>query len=252
MTDLPADERVRQWLRQVARDRASRVVDVPGGIGVLHDHFPAAYDHNRLLLWSPASPAAVAEAAAELLGGHDHRLVDVQGDGVFLEPLQDGGFVVSHDVVLELRSAPPLLPHVPVETLAPDERARVATADWHLEQPDWSDDVCRQLGDRVHTLAGAVDATFLAVRGVDGEVVARADLFVRDGIAQVEEVMTREEARGRGYASALLAEAVAIAHADLVFLIADADDWPQILYRRRGFVDQQVLTSFLVAPPPPS
>ena len=57
---------------------------------------------------------------------------------------------------------------------------------------------------------------------------------------KVEEVETRPEARNRGLASALVVEGVCRAQragARLVFLMADADDWPARLYRRLGFVD---------------
>jgi len=230
------------------------VSKVPGGIAVRHDGYAGSHDHNRLLLWDDVPADVVARTAVEQLGAGQHRLVDVQGSDLassLLEGMRCNGYAVAHEVVLELRSPPPLLPQVPVEHLGVDERALVAAADWQEEQPLWPGDVCRELGDRVRTLAGAVDATFLGVRGPGGDVVARADLFVRNGVAQVEEVMTREPVRGRGYASALLAEAVSLARAhgaDLVFLVADAEDWPQILYRRRGFVDQQVLTSFRAGP----
>ena len=51
--------------------RAATVWDVPGGVAVADDRFPNSYDDNRLLLWEPAAPDAVAtaaHAAAEELG----------------------------------------------------------------------------------------------------------------------------------------------------------------------------------------
>jgi predicted acetyltransferase len=44
--------------------------------------------------------------------------------------------------------------------------------------------------------------------------------------------------RGRGYASALVLHTLQEARragCDLVFLVADAQDWPKALYRRLGF-----------------
>jgi ribosomal protein S18 acetylase RimI-like enzyme len=46
------------------------------------------------------------------------------------------------------------------------------------------------------------------------------------------------EHRGRGYASAVVLRSVGEARArgaELVFLVADAEDWPKELYRRLGF-----------------
>jgi predicted N-acetyltransferase YhbS len=51
-------------------------------------------------------------------------------------------------------------------------------------------------------------------------------------------VNTLEEHRGRGVGRAVVLAAAAAARAsgaDLVFLDADADDWPRLLYGRLGF-----------------
>ena len=57
-------------------------------------------------------------------------------------------------------------------------------------------------------------------------------------MAEIDDVETHEAYRGRGYATAILQRAIdeaRAAGADLVFLVTDADDWPQHLYRRLGF-----------------
>jgi hypothetical protein len=63
--------------------------------------------------------------------------------------------------------------------------------------------------------------------------------LLSDGrIGQVEEVATREDARERGYAKAIVAAAVAAAQADgdaPIFLTAEAADWPQLMYANLGF-----------------
>lgn len=64
--------------------------------------------------------------------------------------------------------------------------------------------------------------------------------LLRDGsgIAQVEDVGTREAARDRGYAKAIVRAAIAAARAAgdaTIFLTADAADWPQLLYGKLGF-----------------
>ncbi|MFT3865899.1 MAG: GNAT family N-acetyltransferase [Solirubrobacterales bacterium] len=71
-----------------------------------------------------------------------------------------------------------------------------------------------------------------------GEPLSACCLFRRDGIAQVEEVATRRDARGRGHAKAVVLAAVAAAMAAgdrTVFLTADAADWPQLMYAELGF-----------------
>ncbi|MBN9624301.1 MAG: hypothetical protein J0H06_15375, partial [Actinobacteria bacterium] len=63
--------------------------------------------------------------------------------------------------------------------------------------------------------------------------------LLSDGrIGQVEEVATRLDSRERGYAKAIVLAAVAAAQADgnaLVFLTAEAADWPQLMYANLGF-----------------
>jgi GNAT superfamily N-acetyltransferase len=63
--------------------------------------------------------------------------------------------------------------------------------------------------------------------------------LLSDGrIGQVEEVGTREDARERGYAKAIVTAAVAAAQADgdaPIFLTAEAADWPQLMYANLGF-----------------
>jgi ribosomal protein S18 acetylase RimI-like enzyme len=73
---------------------------------------------------------------------------------------------------------------------------------------------------------------------VGGEVVSYTDLYVRGSAAQIEDVGTLPEHRGRGYAGAVILAAIGEARraaADLVLLFAEAEDWPKELYRRLGF-----------------
>jgi predicted GNAT family acetyltransferase len=64
-------------------------------------------------------------------------------------------------------------------------------------------------------------------------------MLYSDGtVAQVEDVYTVPEERNRGHARKLVTKATEVARAsghELVFIVADADDWPQHLYRRIGF-----------------
>ncbi|HEX6665143.1 MAG TPA: GNAT family N-acetyltransferase [Solirubrobacterales bacterium] len=63
-------------------------------------------------------------------------------------------------------------------------------------------------------------------------------LFARGEVAQVEDVGTLAAARERGLARAVVETAIAAARADgagTIFLTADADDWPQLMYARLGF-----------------
>ncbi len=98
------------------------------------------------------------------------------------------------------------------------------------------EEVAEALAGHKRALA-EVGARFFAVR-VRGRIASMCDLYVHDGVAQVEDVQTFEEHRGRGMASAVVLRAAAEARAagcDLVFLVADRRDWPRRLYARLGF-----------------
>ena len=86
---------------------------------------------------------------------------------------------------------------------------------------------------------------------VDGEVVSYADLYVDGADAQVEDVGTLPEHRGKGYATAVILEAIEQARAsgaDFVFLVADAEDWPKELYGKLGFDELGHYTKFFAPP----
>ena len=79
--------------------------------------------------------------------------------------------------------------------------------------------------------------TELVVRD-EGRVLASGQLRIDGATAAVDSVRTDPEARGRGYADAVLARALGLAAdagCDLVVLRATADDWPHTWYARRGF-----------------
>ncbi|HEY2651703.1 MAG TPA: GNAT family N-acetyltransferase [Solirubrobacteraceae bacterium] len=84
----------------------------------------------------------------------------------------------------------------------------------------------------------AREARLLGVRGRDGALAAVTMLYSDGVTAQVENVYTVPEERGRGFARALVSRAIELAaerdHA-LTFIVADEFDWPKGLYARLGF-----------------
>ncbi|GAA2972738.1 GNAT family N-acetyltransferase [Actinokineospora diospyrosa] len=92
-------------------------------------------------------------------------------------------------------------------------------ADWQAAYPEDTEERLIQLAER----------TTLYERG---------ELYVRDGIAQFENVVVRPQWRGRGLGRRLVVEALhrsAQAGADIWFLIAEATDWPLGWYERLGY-----------------
>lgn len=213
---------------------------------MVNTRFPEAHDHNRVVVTAPCSAAALAEACDDIYGsrGMRHRLIEVHDETLgdqLADQLRASGYSCGREVLMGFYGKVALRTPMPeIVALDADERAEAASADWRRDHPEWPETIVEQLGRRITTITDVARTAFLAVRDTDGVVAAHADLYLRDGVAQVEEVITRPDQRGRGLASALVLDAVERARdwrADLVFLVADAEDWPQNLYRRLGFVD---------------
>ena len=106
-----------------------------------------------------------------------------------------------------------------------------------LAQPWGTPELAEELLDSKLLIGNHADTRFYGVE-IEGEIVAWTDLYVAQGVAQIEDVATLRAHRQRGYATAVVlhaAEEGRKAGADLVFLVADDEDWPKELYRRLGF-----------------
>lgn len=238
------------FLRAFARRRAARVVQVPDGFAVLDADYPMSYDHNKLIVTGGPAPAEILATADRVLGGAglDHRQVVIDDDGHGMEcaaAMRDAGY--SHEINLVMfhtgeagqRRARPALR---VERVDAADLARSDEQEWRTRLPQADGETIRQLVRRRETLPrGADQVDFLAVRDSGSTVFSHADLYLdrETGIAQIEDLGTAPAYEGRGFAGAILADALrraTQAGCGRVFLIADAHDWPERWYRRLGFV----------------
>ncbi|MEU4509551.1 GNAT family N-acetyltransferase [Nonomuraea wenchangensis] len=239
------------FLRGFVRRRAPREVPVPGGVAVLDERYAGSHDDNRLLVWEPAEPGEVLRAADEVLAGYAHRLVTVGDDRLgeaFAPGFARAGYAHEVDLVMAFRGAVPEDPP-PAEPLETAELMEVLRRDWRRSLPEAGEEVVEALARRaLNRVAGADRVLFRGVRAPGGEIAARADLYLHGGVAQIEDVWTAEEHRGRGHARALLSALLAeAAGAELIFLVADAADWPKDFYARLGFAEVGRTHSFLRA-----
>jgi GNAT superfamily N-acetyltransferase len=237
-------------LREQAIRRAAEVVEGPAGlIGVFDAEWPVSHLSNRVLVTADLAPEVTG---ADVLGftdsafagrGLTHRKIDVLEDGLGRRLGPDlvlAGYDAEPVLLMVAGRVPPTAPaDVLVEVVDEAEIRGLVAKGWRTEAADFTDETVRQLVDRRDALDRAGTVTRLAVRDpASGEPVARADLLVIDAVAEVDDVLTLPDHRGRGYASALVIEAVARAlagGADLVYLEAAEDDWPKELYARLGF-----------------
>jgi GNAT superfamily N-acetyltransferase len=149
------------------------------------------------------------------------------------EELGERGWTVSRTLVMEYDGSLEREPRGRAEAV--DARA-VRGA--RLEAlPDRDPDLRRQIADYTERLVAVNDGRVFAAFG-DGEVAAFCSLFECDGVAELDEVTTLERFRRRGLGAAAVETALATALAgrnELVFILADARDWPRHWYARLGF-----------------
>lgn len=213
------------------------------GTAVITPELPLRHDSNYLLVEAlpDETPATeLVEEAERVQGtaGLEHRLLFFRnaalGERVAPELVSLGWRCDRHVLMAQYRR-----PERTVDTSIVSEVTEAALRDARERQirsfPWGTPEVARQLLDAKRRIP--VEARFLAVLA-DGAVASYGDLYIDGEVAQVEDVATLPEHRGRGYASAVVLRAAEEAHAagaKLVFLVADAEDWPKHLYRRLGF-----------------
>jgi ribosomal protein S18 acetylase RimI-like enzyme len=229
---------------------AERIVPFPGGHAILDSRHPRLWGANRLRLEADVAPDAdvLAAAAEDHLGGLEFRMIAALDETVGTalgDALAARGYEPAHDLLMIFGGqAPPAGPGPAITVVAcePLADSRVAAA---IERRGDAQ-VGRELASRDALIASAVAVRRFAVV-VHGAIAARCQLYADGDVAQVENVYTASQHRRRGFASALVTHAVGEAHAggaQLVFLVADANDWPQRLYRSIGFRDAGLLHRF--------
>ena len=209
------------------------------GVAVYDDRVPTRYDSNHLLADAVPEDAEAQDLVAE--ADRLRRPMIFFRDEAPGERLASGfaalGWRVDRHLVMVQRRPPERTP-LPGLVRELDADALHTARRRLIEHYPWATPkVIESLYRAKGLIAERVDTRFLGIV-VGGEVVAYADLYLEPPAAQIEDVGTLEDHRGRGYASTLVlhaAETARRAGADLVFLVADAEDWPQHLYRQLGF-----------------
>jgi ribosomal protein S18 acetylase RimI-like enzyme len=224
-----------------------RTISSRFGTAVYSDEIPRRLDANYLRVEAPVlDPDSLLEELQRL----DRRMAFFP-DGAAGEELAPAfealGWRVDRHVTMALRRAPErpadtaLVSEMHERALRPPRRRLLENEPWATPE------VVEQLFRGKELIADRLTMRCFGVV-VDGEVVSYTDLYLRGPDAQVEDVGTLPEHRGRGYASAVVLAAVEEARrtgAELIFLFADADDWPKELYGRLGFDELGHYVKFL-------
>ncbi len=245
---------------------------LPGGVVIRHSGLPVLHHLNAVLLDDPLAPELrqasrlIALADEQLAGlGHRHVVLDDADAAERLAPELALHGWTQQRVLLMLRVRAP-------DRRPPAGTARALTAEeTHGLQLEITGEEAprgrgrtRRRGRRARQPAGrrpggrASRHALDRVRRGHGRRPAGEHVHAvpGDGIAMIEEVGTLERFRERGLARAVVTAAIDAAvelGCETIFVPADADDWPQLLYVKLGFeaVARQVLFT-LRAPVNPS
>lgn len=212
------------------------------GFGVITPELPLRHDSNYLFIDRPVDAREALAEADRVLGGegYDHRVIQTFDTeiGERLRPqLRALGWRTMRHVFMAQHRGPEKDADVSVVKEVDQAALRPGRTREILAQPWGTPVVAEQILDAKLLIGRRADTRFFGVEA-DDEIVAWTDLYVAQGVAQIEDVATVREHRDRGYATAAVLRAIEVGRelgADLVFLVADDEDWPKVLYGRLGF-----------------
>ena len=225
------------------------------GHALFHEGLPLVYDLNYLRVGAGCemTAQAVADKAEDLMGApaFDHRKVVVDHEALaerWSPDFVDLGWKVDRHVVMVHRRDPDRSIDTS-EVREMDESQAWPSRERFLRTYEWcnDDDIVAQMHAAYRIWMRAGSGTDLGIVR-DGEAASFAMLWRHGKVAQIEDVATLEEHRNQGLSRAVVWRAVETAYeggADLVFLIADVDDWPKGLYEKLGFDELAITHHFL-------
>ena len=253
--------RVRAFMRRIEDLGAPEAVPFEWGTALRHPDFPRVWDLNFLRVDRPSpglSAEALGAAAERLQGGRGlaHRKVVVTdaGLGRSLAPGFErlGWLVECHVVMVHRRSGDRAVDTSMVVEVDAEAVRATTESFFRTTYPGGADDeTVRELLDRARVTERAVQVRHFGVM-VEGSAVSICDLYLADGVAQIEDVATLEPFRGRGLARSVVTRALHAsrdAGAEVTFLVADRDDWPREMYRKLGFDEADLVYNFMKLPP---
>jgi len=247
-------ERIHRFFRYAEESVCDEVVKTAYGTALVTPSLPLVWQVNAIRAEDPDVTAKQLAAEADevqAVFGHRKCVVHDEPLGARLAPgFEKLGWNVFR-VLIMLRRREPDRPSQPPPGAQVSRAVGAATlAAFRREQPfGWQEEAVRQLGEMDARYDRALAARDFASPPEDPGCACR--LYMRDGLGQVDEVGTLMSRRRRGHARAAVAAAADAAAADgcsEVFMVTDASDWPQELYRSLGFDEIGATYEFLKVP----
>jgi len=220
------------------------VVEYEWGRAFLSPTLPFAWDANWALIERPGMTLAeVVAAADEALAGYGHRAIairdEAEGERLLPEIAALPGWEPERNLYMLWRGDGDVEPGGDVlETPligCENLRRELIRAEFSADMANLEEtaDQLLEMGRRTGEAGG--DRWFVA----PAQNPASACCLLSAGaIGQVEDVGTLASARGQGLAQAVIRAAIAASREAghrHTFIVADADDWPRLLYEKLGF-----------------
>jgi ribosomal protein S18 acetylase RimI-like enzyme len=247
-------ERIHRFLRHAEEGVCDAVAKTEHGTALLTPSLPLVWQVNAIRVEDPDAKARdLIREADEVQAGYGHRkLIVYDGDlGARLSDELPAAGWNAFRILVMLRGRPPdRAPEPGAGAEVPKQVGAAALAAFRREQPfGWQDEAIRQLAEMDARYDSVLAARDFA--SPPGDPACACRLYKHDGLGQVDEVGTLQARRRRGHARAAVGAAADAAAADgceAVFLVTDAADWPQELYRRLGFDEIGSTYEFLKIP----
>jgi len=246
-------ERIHRYFRYAEEGVCDEVVQSAHGTALVTPTLPLVWQVNALRAEDPdATATQLAAEADEIQRAFGHRKCVAHDEelGARLAPgFERLGWNVFRVLIMLRRREPERPSEPPPGGEVTRAVGAAALAAFRREQPfGWQEEAVRQLAEMDARYDRVLAARDFASPPDDPGCVCR--LYVHDGLGQIDEVGTVMSRRRRGHARAAVAAAAdaAAAACDHVFMVTDASDWPQELYRSLGFDEIGATYEFLKVP----
>jgi ribosomal protein S18 acetylase RimI-like enzyme len=244
-------ERIHAFMRHAEEGVCDEVAATRHGTALLTPTLPLVWQVNAIRVEdADVAPDELTLEADHVQAAYGHRKLVVHDEslGARLAPgLEKAGWNVFRVLIMVRRRPPDRAPEPGTGREVSRDVGASTLAAFRREQPfGWQDEAVRQLAEMDRRYDEVLGARDFAAPPDDPACACR--LYVRDGLAQVDEVGTLQARRRRGHARAAVAAAAdtAVAEgAEQVFMVTDAADWPQELYRSLGFDEIGATYEFL-------
>ncbi len=233
-------ERALAFMRAGMAATADEFRSIEAGIVVSTPSLSAVWAANHVRVAEARTFEELVDLADDEMAWCDYRQVAVedQAAGPELEQaFRAAGWKVERDVVMVLAGSPDRPGDASVVVDAGEDEVLEVMRRWYEDDEPTATEIDQLVGYGRREIRALGDR-LLGVRGGDGQLMAITKLRSDGRTAQVEDVYTAPEARGRGFARALITRAVELAGEgghDMTFIVADDADWPKLLYGRLGF-----------------